>query len=49
VAAACHLGTIALRVGRKVAWDPEEEAVVGDAEAARMVSRPYRSPWSPPG
>jgi predicted dehydrogenase len=47
-ATVCHLGNIALRAGRKVAWDPEKEVIVGDAEAARMVSRPYRSPWSLP-
>lgn len=42
----CHLGDIALRLGRKkLRWDPIEEQIVGDAEAAKMLSRPYREPW----
>ncbi len=44
-ATACHLGNIAARLGRKIQWDPAKEEIVGDAEAARMVSRPYRAPW----
>jgi predicted dehydrogenase len=47
-ATVCHLGNIAVRTGRKIVWDPVQEAVVGDAEAARMVSRPYRAPWNLP-
>ena len=42
---ACHLGNMAQRLGRMVKWDPEKEAVIGDAEAQRMVNRPYRAPW----
>jgi hypothetical protein len=44
-ATVCHLGNIAIRVGRKIAWDPVKERIVGDSEAAAMLSRPYRSPW----
>lgn len=44
-ATVCHLGNIALRIGRKVAWDPAKEEIVGDKEAAAMLSRPYREPW----
>ncbi len=40
-----HLGDIAIRTGRKIQWDPEKEEIVGDAEAARLCSRPMRSPW----
>jgi len=47
-ATVCHLGNIALRLGRKVEWDPAREAIVGDAEAQAMLSRPSRSPWSLP-
>jgi hypothetical protein len=47
-ATACHLGNIAARLGRKIRWDPAKEQIVGDEEAARMVSRPYRSPWMLP-
>jgi len=41
----CHLGNIAIRLGRKIQWDPDKEQIVGDEEAARWVSRPMRSPW----
>jgi predicted dehydrogenase len=44
-ATACHLGNIALRLGRKIRWDPAKEEIVGDEQAAGMVSRPYRAPW----
>jgi predicted dehydrogenase len=42
---ACHLGNIAFRLNRQVKWDVENEKVIGDPEAAAMVSRPYRAPW----
>ncbi len=44
----CHLGNIAIRTGRKIAWDPEQQTIVGDAEAAAMLARPYRAPWELP-
>ena len=44
-ATVCHLGNIAIRAGRKIAWDPKAEAIVGDDQAAAMLSRPYRTPW----
>jgi hypothetical protein len=47
-ATVCHLGNIALRTGKKVKWDPVKEEIVGDAELARMASRPYRAPWKLP-
>jgi predicted dehydrogenase len=45
VATTCHLANISLRLGRKVRWDAEKEAIIGDAEATRMLVRPYRAPW----
>jgi predicted dehydrogenase len=45
-ATVCHLGNIALRLGRKVTWDAAKEQVVGDPEAAAMLSRPYRAPYT---
>jgi predicted dehydrogenase len=42
----CHLGNIAMRLGReKLRWDPRSEQIIGDDEAAKMLSRPYRAPW----
>jgi predicted dehydrogenase len=42
---ACHLGNIAFRLGRHVKWDVEGEKMMGDEEAQKHVSRPYRAPW----
>ena len=41
----CHLANIAMRLGRKIKWDPEKEIIVNDEQANRMLSRPMRSPW----
>jgi len=41
----CHLGAIALRTGRKLAWDPAKEQFVGDPDANTYISRPVREPW----
>jgi predicted dehydrogenase len=45
-ATVCHLGNIAARLGRKVEWDAAAEQIRNDDEAAQMLSRPYRSPWT---
>lgn len=44
-ATVCHLGNIAIRLGRKINWDPAKEVITGDDEAATWVWRPYRAPW----
>lgn len=44
-ATVCHLNNIVARIGRKILWDAAKETIVGDAEAAAMLSRPYRQPW----
>ena len=41
----CHLGNIAIRTGRALHWDPDHEHFVGDDEANRWISKPYRAPW----
>lgn len=41
----CHLGNIAMKLGRDLQWDPDREQIIGDHEANRMLSRPYRDPW----
>ena len=41
----CLLGAIAMRLGRKLRWNPEQELFIDDDEANRMLSQPMRSPW----
>ncbi|HEX7085786.1 MAG TPA: Gfo/Idh/MocA family oxidoreductase [Vicinamibacterales bacterium] len=43
---ACHLGNIAFRLKRRVAWDETTETIPGDPEAQALVDRPYRAPWT---
>jgi predicted dehydrogenase len=44
-ATVCHIGNIAMLLGRKLQWDPVKEQFVNDDEANRYLSRPMRSPW----
>lgn len=47
ITTACHLANMSLRLGgRSIRWDAEKEIIVGDAEAAAMMRRPYRAPWN---
>ncbi|MFZ9089064.1 MAG: Gfo/Idh/MocA family protein [Planctomycetaceae bacterium] len=39
----CHLSNIAVRLGRRLNWDPEQEDFRNDAEASSMLSRPQRA------
>jgi len=41
-----HLSDIAVRTGRKIKWDPAAETIIGDPDAARMLDRPLRAPWT---
>lgn len=41
----CLLGEIAMQLGRKLKWDPQQERFIDDDQANRMISRPMRSPW----
>jgi hypothetical protein len=45
-ASVCHLGNIAMRLHRKLRWDPAKEVFLDDDEANRMLSRPRREPWT---
>lgn len=45
-ATACHLGNIAIRLGRSIRWNSVQEQIEGDDEAAAMVARPQRAPWT---
>jgi len=40
-----HLANIAIRVGRKIKFDPVKEEIVGDEEANRLINPPMRAPW----
>ena len=40
-----HLANIAIRMGRKIKFDPVNEVIVGDEEANRLVNVPMRAPW----
>jgi predicted dehydrogenase len=42
----CHLGVIAIRLGRKLKWDPASERFVGDKQADEWIAREMRKPWS---
>ncbi|HOD84512.1 MAG: 1,5-anhydro-D-fructose reductase [Planctomycetes bacterium ADurb.Bin126] len=45
-ATVCHLGNIAMRIGRKIRWDPQAERVIGDDTAQRMTARAMRGTWT---
>jgi predicted dehydrogenase len=40
-----HLANIAIRVGRKLRFDPVKEVIVGDEEANRLANQTMRAPW----
>jgi len=40
-----HLGEIAYRLGRTLAFDPKTETFPNDAEATAMLTKKYRAPW----
>jgi len=39
------LGMISAKTGRALDWDGKQEQIQGDAEAGKLMSRPYRAPW----
>jgi len=43
--ALCHLQQMAIKLKRRLRWDPAQEVFVGDDEANRMLDRPMRAPW----
>ena len=42
------LGMLSWRAGRSIQWDAEKETIIGDADAAKLMSRAYRTPWEYP-
>ena len=45
----CHLANIALRLGRKLNWDPKTEQIVGDEEANAWETREQRKGYEVTG
>ncbi|HPA19061.1 MAG TPA: Gfo/Idh/MocA family oxidoreductase [Verrucomicrobiae bacterium] len=44
----CQIGLIAIRLGRRLKWDPVAEKFPGDDEANKLLVRPMRAPWTLP-
>jgi hypothetical protein len=47
-ASVCHLGVIAMRLGRKLEWDPAREKFTGEGarENNKMLAREMRKPYN---
>jgi hypothetical protein len=41
----CHVANIAMRLKRKLRWNPAAERFLNDDEANVMLARPMRAPW----
>jgi predicted dehydrogenase len=48
VSTVCHLANLAIKLGRKLKWDPAKEQFVGDEAANKLLDRPRRDPWQLP-
>ena len=46
--ASCILANVAMQLGRPLAYDPKKREVTGDADATKLLARPYRAPWKRP-
>ena len=46
--ASCILANLSLQLGRSLTWDHAKGVVVNDAEANKLLRRPYRAPWVHP-
>ena len=44
----CILANISAQLGRAIVYDPAKRQVVGDAEATKLLKRPYRGSWKHP-
>jgi predicted dehydrogenase len=45
---ACILANMSMNLGRSLRYDPATNTIPGDAEATRLLRRPYREPWVHP-
>ncbi len=41
-----HIGNIAMMLGRKLKWNPENEDFHDDSEANALLTRKQREPWT---
>jgi predicted dehydrogenase len=46
--ASCILANLSMQLGRSLTWDADKHQVAGDAEANKLLRRPYRNPWLHP-
>jgi predicted dehydrogenase len=46
--ASCILANLSMKLGRSLAWDAQQQRVLHDDEANRLLRRPYRAPWVHP-
>lgn len=46
--ASCILANLSMQLGRSLTWDADQQQVVGDTEANKLLRRPYRQPWMHP-
>jgi predicted dehydrogenase len=47
-ATACILANLSQQLGRSLTWDHAKGQIVGDAEANKLLARPYRAPYKHP-
>ena len=46
--ASCILANNALKLGRTLTWDAQQQRVAGDEAANKLLQREYRTPWVHP-
>jgi hypothetical protein len=46
--ASCIMANMSMKSGRSIEWDPAKGQIVNDADANKLLARPYRSPWVRP-
>jgi predicted dehydrogenase len=44
----CILANLSMQLGRELKWDSEKGQIANDAEANKLLRRPYRTPWVHP-
>jgi len=46
--ASCIVANLSMKLGRPLIYDPVKKEITGDAEATKLLQRPYRQPWLHP-